>query len=145
MAFLTRTLALMRGLCPLAATAADEAAFFRDKQMRIVVGSAAGSGYDINARFLGRHYTNHLPGTPNIIAQNQVGAGSVAMANGLYKAAPKDGSVIGAAIKGMPTSALFTRCRRDYRRAGHRPLRQGDGDIARRRRTARQGLSTGVK
>ncbi len=108
MGLLIRALVLMPVLCPLAATAADEATFFRDKQMRLVVGSAAGSGYDVNARLLARHYPNHLPGTPNIIVQNQVGAGSVAMANGLYNTAPKDGSVIGAAINGMPTSALFT-------------------------------------
>jgi tripartite-type tricarboxylate transporter receptor subunit TctC len=99
--------ALMPLACPLAA-AADDAAFFHDRQVRLVVGSAAGSGYDVNARLFARHYANHLPGGPNIIVQNQVGAGSVAMANQLYNTAPKDGTVIGAAINGMPTSALFT-------------------------------------
>lgn len=87
---------------------ADETTFFKDRQLRLVVGSAAGSGYDINARLFARHYPNHLPGAPILVVQNQIGAGSVAMANQLYNTAPKDGSVIGAAINGMPTSALFT-------------------------------------
>lgn len=87
---------------------ADEAAFFKDRQMRLVVGSAAGAGYDINARLFARHYPTHLGGNPTIIVQNQVGAGSVIMGNALYNTAPKDGSVIGAAINGMPSAALFT-------------------------------------
>lgn len=90
------------------AVLADEAAFFKDRQMRIVVGSAAGAGYDLNARLFARHYPAHLGGSPTIVVQNQVGAGSVAMANALYNNAPKDGSVIGAAINGMPSAALFT-------------------------------------
>src|SRR3954452_8790714 len=104
MGLFIRALAIAPIVFPLCAHA-DDAAFFHDKQMRLVVGSAAGSGYDVNARLFARHYTNHLPGAPNIIVQNQVGAGSVAMANGLYNTAPKDGAVIGAAINGMPTSA----------------------------------------
>src|SRR5690606_20733006 len=97
----------MLGL-PAAGAFANEAAFFKDRQLRIVVGSAAGAGYDLNARLFARHYPNHLPGSPTIIVQNQVGAGSVVMANTLYNTAPKDGSVIGAAINGMPSAALFT-------------------------------------
>ena len=90
------------------AAAADETAFFKDRQMRLVVGSAAGSGYDINARLFARHFVNHLPGGPSMIVQNMVGAGSVAMANQLYNGVAKDGSVVGAAINGMPSAALFT-------------------------------------
>lgn len=86
----------------------DVAPFFKDKQMRIVVGSAAGAGYDLNARLLARHWTNHIPGKPQIIVQNQVGAGSVTMTNAVYGGAPRDGTVVGAAINGMPTAALLT-------------------------------------
>jgi tripartite-type tricarboxylate transporter receptor subunit TctC len=88
--------------------AADEPAFFQDKQLRLVVGSAAGSGYDVNARLFARHYANHLGQGVNIVVQNQLGAGSVIMANQIYNTAPKNGTVFGAAINGMPTSALFT-------------------------------------
>ena len=106
---LTRSLIAITTLSlPAAGAWADEAAFFKDRQLRIVVGSAVGAGYDLNARLFARHYPNHLPGSPSIVVQNQVGAGSVIMANTLYNTAPKDGSVIGAAINGMPSAALFT-------------------------------------
>ena len=47
----------------------DVAAFYRGKTLRIVVGVAVGSGYDINARLLARHLGAHLPGNPTIIAE----------------------------------------------------------------------------
>ena len=105
-----RILALFSSLLPvsLPAAAANEASFFQDKQLRLIVGSAAGSGYDVNARLFARYYAIHLSQGVNIIVQNQQGAGSVAMANQIYNTAPKDGTVFGAAINGMPTSALFT-------------------------------------
>ena len=86
---------------------AEDAAFYKDKQIRLVVGSAAGSGYDINARVLARHLVNHIPGNPTIVVQNQPGAGSATMAAALYNSAPRDGTVMGAAINGMPTLPLF--------------------------------------
>lgn len=85
----------------------QEDMFFKDKQIKIVVGSSAGSGYDINARVLARHLGDHIPGKPTVIVQNQVGAGSATMATSLYNTAPRDGTVIGAAINGMPTMQLL--------------------------------------
>jgi tripartite-type tricarboxylate transporter receptor subunit TctC len=90
------------------ATGLADDGFFKDRQMRLIVGSAAGAGYDLNARLLARHWVNHIPGVPSIVVQNLVGAGSVIMANQIYNSASKDGSTIGAAINGMPTAALFT-------------------------------------
>lgn len=86
----------------------DVAAFFKDKQLKLVVGSAAGDGYDVNARVLIRHWVNHIPGKPQIIIQNQSGAASVVMTNAVYNSAPRDGTVIGAAINGMTTAPLVT-------------------------------------
>src|SRR5262245_53509326 len=85
----------------------DVAAFYRGKTVRIVVGVAVGSGYDINARVLARHLAAHIPGNPTIIVQNQPGAGSLTMTNQLYAAGPFDGTVIGASFNGMPTSPLL--------------------------------------
>lgn len=92
---------------PLAAQE-DVAAFFKDKQLKLVVGSAAGDGYDVNARVLARHWVNHIPGKPQIVIQNQNGAASVVMANAVYNTAPRDGTVIGGAINGMTTAPLVT-------------------------------------
>ena len=91
-----------------AAAQDDPAVFFKDKQLKLVVGSAAGDGYDINARMLARHWVNHIPGKPQIVIQNQNGAASVVMTNAVYNTAPRDGTVIGGAINGMTTAPLVT-------------------------------------
>jgi tripartite-type tricarboxylate transporter receptor subunit TctC len=83
------------------------AAFYKDKTIRIVVGVAVGSGYDINARALGRHLGAHIPGNPSVIVQNQPGAGSLTMTNALYASGPFDGTVIGAPFNGLPTAPLL--------------------------------------
>jgi tripartite-type tricarboxylate transporter receptor subunit TctC len=91
------------------AQAADSVAdFYKGKTIRIVVGVAAGSGYDLNARTLARYLPKHIPGNPNIIVQNQPGAGGVVSANSLYNVGPFDGTAIGAAFGGVPTAPLLT-------------------------------------
>ena len=85
----------------------DVAAFYKNKVVRIVVGIAAGSGYDINARLLARYLSSHIPGNPTIIVQNEPGAGSLTMVNDLYLNGPRDGTVIGAPFQGVPTTPLF--------------------------------------
>jgi tripartite-type tricarboxylate transporter receptor subunit TctC len=85
----------------------DVAAFYRGKQLRMIVGSAAGGGYDLFARIVARHLVHHIPGQPTIIVQNQPAAGGVVMANQLYALGPKDGTVIGVPINGLPTAPLL--------------------------------------
>lgn len=70
--------------------------FYRGRNLTIVVGSDAGSGFDAYARLVGRHISKHIAGNPVVIVQNQPGAGSVTMANALNQSSVKDGSVIGA-------------------------------------------------
>lgn len=96
-------------LSTLQCRAADEdvAQFFKDKQLRMIVGSSAGDGYDINARVVARHWAGHIPGKPSIIVQNQPGAGSVPSVNTVYNTAPRDGTVMGAPINGMTTAPLL--------------------------------------
>ena len=90
------------------AAAQDVAQFYQGKTVRMIVGVAVGSGYDINARALAHHLGKHIPGNPTIIVQNQPGAGSITMTNQLYAVGPFDGTVIGAAFGGMPTAPLLT-------------------------------------
>jgi tripartite-type tricarboxylate transporter receptor subunit TctC len=85
----------------------DVSAFYRGKQLRMIVGSAAGGGYDLFARIVARHIVHHIPGQPTIIVQNQPAAGGVVMANQLYALGPKDGTVIGVPINGLPTAPLL--------------------------------------
>ena len=86
------------------ATAAD---FYSRKVLRIVVGTAAGAGYDLNARTLAMFLPDHIPGKPTVIVQNQPGAGSIIMTNSLYNNGPFDGLTIGAGLGGMVTAPLL--------------------------------------
>jgi tripartite-type tricarboxylate transporter receptor subunit TctC len=90
-----------------ARTEDDVAAFYRGRQLRIVVGTAAGGGYDLFARAVARHIGGHIPGNPAVIVQNLPAAGGMVMTNQLYASAPRDGSVIGAPINGIPTAPLL--------------------------------------
>jgi len=55
--------------------------FYKGKTIRFVVGFAAGGGYDLAARIVGRHMGKHIPGNPTIIVENMTGAGSLIAAN----------------------------------------------------------------
>src|SRR5438094_4583498 len=100
-------LVVLAAAAPAVAQQEEAQAFFRGKTLRLIVGIAVGSGYDINARLLARHMAAHIPGQPIIIVQNQPGAGSPAMTNALYNSGPFDGTVMGASFNGMPTTPLL--------------------------------------
>lgn len=68
--------------------------FYRGKNIRIIVGCAAGGGFDAYARAIARHMGRHIPGNPSIIVDNMTGASSRVSANFLYRA-PADGLVVG--------------------------------------------------
>jgi tripartite-type tricarboxylate transporter receptor subunit TctC len=76
-----------------ATIAAD--AYYKNKTITFIVGSAAGGGYDTYSRLIATHLGSHLDGQPAVIAQNMPGAGSIRAANYLYNAARKDGTEIG--------------------------------------------------
>jgi tripartite-type tricarboxylate transporter receptor subunit TctC len=85
----------------------DVAAFYRGKQLRMVVGTGPGGGYDLFARAVARHLGNHIPGNPTFIVQNQATAAGLVMVNQLYSLGPKDGTVIAAPVNGIPTAPLL--------------------------------------
>jgi tripartite-type tricarboxylate transporter receptor subunit TctC len=81
--------------------------FYRDKQLRILVGTDAGGDHDFSARLVARHLFRHIPGTPQILVQNMPGAASMTAANYLYNAAPQDGTVIAALVSTIPHGQIF--------------------------------------
>lgn len=74
-------------------SSADE--FYKGKTIRFVVGFAAGGGYDVSARLVGRHIGKHIPGHPTIVVENMTGAGSLIAANYTYNSAKPDGLFVG--------------------------------------------------
>lgn len=100
--------------CALAVTTAvpasaddDVATFYKGKQLRLIVGSAVGGGYDLYSRALARHMVNHIPGHPTMIVQNQPAAGGMILTNQLYNQGPKDGTVLSAPLNSMPTAPML--------------------------------------
>lgn len=69
--------------------------FYQGKTIRFVVGFAAGGGYDLSARLVGRHMGRHIPGNPTIVVENMTGAGSLIAANYTYNSAKPDGLFVG--------------------------------------------------
>ena len=89
------------------AGAQSVADFYRGRNVMLVIGFSVGGGYDLYARLLARHLGKHIPGQPNIVAQNREGAGSERATLYLYNAAPKDGSVIGTFSRSMAVAPLL--------------------------------------
>jgi tripartite-type tricarboxylate transporter receptor subunit TctC len=70
-------------------------AFYKGRQVNLIVGYGPGGGYDLTARLIARHIGRFIPGNPSIAVQNMAGAGSLRAANYLYGAAPRDGATFG--------------------------------------------------
>src|SRR5437899_10164696 len=70
-------------------------AFYRGRQINLIVGYGPGGGYDLTARLVAHQTGRYIPGNPSVAVQNMVGAGSLRAANYLYGAAPKDGATFG--------------------------------------------------
>jgi tripartite-type tricarboxylate transporter receptor subunit TctC len=85
------------------------ATFYRDKQIKMIVTSDAGGGYDSYSRILARHLGRHIPGRPSIVIQNMPGGGGLSGTNYVYNVAPKDGTVIANIQRGVPFMAIMGR------------------------------------
>jgi tripartite-type tricarboxylate transporter receptor subunit TctC len=84
-------------------------AFYRSNGLKFVIAAGAGGGYDVYGRALARHIGRHLPGNPNVVAQNMPGADGLKATNYIYTVAPKDGSVIGNTYAVMTLQPLFSK------------------------------------
>src|SRR6201999_1216816 len=86
--------AFMLGTAGLAA-AQSPADFYKGRNIDEYIGYSTGGAYDFYARVIGRHMGAHIPGNPTLIPRNMEGAGSLRLANWLYRVAPQDGSAFG--------------------------------------------------
>lgn len=83
--------------------------FYKGATMRLIVGFAAGGGFDTYSRTIARHLGKHIPGNPVIVVENMTGAGGLIAANHLYRAAKPDGLTIGNIIGGLFMAQLLGR------------------------------------
>jgi tripartite-type tricarboxylate transporter receptor subunit TctC len=87
-----------------AATADD---FYKNKQIKLIVGADAGGSYDIPARLVAQFLGQHIPGDPQIVVQDMQGAGSINATNYVYSVAPQDGTVLLAPLQTLVYNQLF--------------------------------------
>ena len=109
--------------------AAPLPALGQPKVVELYIGYSPGGGYDVYARLLARHIGRHIPGNPTVVPKSMPGAGSLTLANWLYKAAPRDGSVfgtIGRAIAFDPLLGEGAQFKRDRVRLGRQRQRRGE-------------------
>jgi tripartite-type tricarboxylate transporter receptor subunit TctC len=91
------------------AQAQSPADFYKGRTVDLYVGYSVGGGYDLYARVLARHMGRHIPGNPTIVVKNMEGAGSLRLANWLYRVGAKDGSVIATIGRGTGFDPLLSR------------------------------------
>lgn len=89
-----------------AVAAENPAAFYRGKQIRLVVSTDAGGAYDTYARLMAQVLKDHIPGHPTIVIQNMPGASGLKTANYMAATAPRDGTVIASTHASILTSQL---------------------------------------
>ncbi len=106
-------LARLAGFCALVATGAAAApaqpaeSFYKGKQITMLIGTAAGGGYDTYARTLARHMPKYIPGNPVIVPKNMPGADGAVEMGSLYNSAPRDGTAFAALTNGIALDPLF--------------------------------------
>ena len=76
--------------------------FFAGKQIRIIVGTGTGGGYDTYARLVARQLGQHIPGKPTFIVENMPGASGIKAVNYLYSGVPNDGTVLATFNNAIP-------------------------------------------
>jgi tripartite-type tricarboxylate transporter receptor subunit TctC len=99
-------LAVLAASEPARAQTAEQ--FYPGRQMVLIVGGAAGSGYDIIGRMVARYMGNHLPGRPSFIVRNMPGAGGVVAANHMNSVVDKDGATIAIVGREAIFDAVFS-------------------------------------
>jgi tripartite-type tricarboxylate transporter receptor subunit TctC len=100
--------ALFALLFPTAVVLAQSAGdFYRGRDIDLYIGYSTGGAYDLYARLIGRHLGTHIPGHPTLVPKNMEGAGSLRLANYLYRVAPQDGSAFGTLGRGIAFDPLL--------------------------------------
>ena len=94
-------------LAPASAVSAQEQAFYKGKQIRLITSAGVAGGYATYGRLLIQHMPNHIPGKPDMILQSMPGAGGLLATNFLYAQAPQDGTALGLIHSTVPLGPLL--------------------------------------
>jgi tripartite-type tricarboxylate transporter receptor subunit TctC len=80
---------------------ASAAESYKDKTVRLIVGTNPGGGFDTYSRAIARSLGKQIPGSPRIIVQNMPGGGFAIAMNYLFNIAKPNGLAIGATNSGL--------------------------------------------
>jgi tripartite-type tricarboxylate transporter receptor subunit TctC len=89
------------------ARAETAAEFYKDKTIRIVIGTGMGGSYGVYAQLVARHLGRFVPGAPTLIVQSMPGAGGLVALNYLAQKAPRDGTLISVIHVTLVQEGLF--------------------------------------
>ena len=92
---------------PQAANADAVADFYKDKTLKIVIGSRMGGAYGLYSQLLSRHVNKHLPGAPTVVVQSMPGSGGNKAMNYTTNAGPQDGSAVSIVQISVVQETLF--------------------------------------
>ena len=73
------------------AVALAQTPYYQGKTITFIVGSGAGTAYDMYSRLLANHIGKHIAGNPAVVMQNMPAAGGIVAANFVYGVAKPDG------------------------------------------------------
>jgi tripartite-type tricarboxylate transporter receptor subunit TctC len=82
-------------------------AFYRGKQIKMVLPTAPGGSTSLYGFTLAEFMSRHIPGNPMIVPEYRPGAGGAVAASHVYNAAPKDGTTITMLLSSMLTLQLM--------------------------------------
>ena len=85
------TFAVIASCMLLASPLGAQTNFYQGKTITFIIGSGAGTAYDIYGRLQANHISKYLPGNPNVVVQNMPAAGGIVAANFVYGVAKPDG------------------------------------------------------
>ena len=94
-------------IMPQAASADAVGDFYKDKQVKIVIGSGMGGAYGLYSQLLSRHVGRHLAGAPTVVVQSMPGGGGNKAMNYTTNAGPQDGSVVSIVQISVVQETLF--------------------------------------
>ena len=90
------------GLQTLAARAQSVEQFYKGRTVQLVIPTSPGGNYDLNSRLVSRHLGRFIPGNPNVVPQNNPGAGGMLVAQRLANTIDRDGATIAILERGTP-------------------------------------------
>jgi tripartite-type tricarboxylate transporter receptor subunit TctC len=100
-------LILMMALAAAGPARAQSPSFFAGKTIRLLIGFGPGGANDIWARTIAAHWGDHIAGHPQVVPENEPGAGGLRLMNELANVLPKDGTAVGLVNRGIPLEPLL--------------------------------------